>query len=180
MNTVRTVLLAIVTVLFFGGLSLAQDVRYNFDATANFAKYRTYMWVEVPGGDKLDSITDKQLKTAIEEALGTKGLSKVEGGNADMAVAYQVAITTEKQVSLTGTGYGLPLRWGGMGSVHGDTNTIPIGAVTLSMFDPGTKQLVWQGVASKQIDTGAKPEKREKNLRKGMLKLLKNYPPPRK
>jgi len=40
------------------------------------------------------------------------------------------------------------------------------------------KQLVWRGVASKQIDTKAKPDKREKNLDKGMAKLLKNYPPP--
>lgn len=30
------------------------------------------------------------------------------------------------------------------------------------------------------IDSGAKPEKREKNLRKAAKTLLKNYPPPPK
>ena len=45
------------------------------------------------------------------------------------------------------------------------------------MYDSAGKQLVWRGMASKQIDPKAKPEKRQKNLDKGMAKLLKNYPP---
>lgn len=181
MNGIRRFSLTAMTVLLIGGWALAQDVRYNFDKAADFSKYKTYMWVAVPGGDKLDSLTDKQLRSAIDEGLATKGLSKVEGGNADMAVAYEVALTTEKQVTFTGTGYGYGGRWGrmgGMGTVYGDTSTIPIGAVTLNMFDAGTKELVWQGVATKQIDPKAKPEKREKNMKKGVAKLLKNYPPP--
>jgi hypothetical protein len=35
-------------------------------------------------------------------------------------------------------------------------------------------------VASKQLDTKAKPEKRQKNLTKAMTKLFKNYPPVKK
>jgi hypothetical protein len=48
------------------------------------------------------------------------------------------------------------------------------------MYDPAAKKLVWRGTASKTLDPKAKPEKREKNLRKGVAKLLKNYPPPPK
>ena len=58
--------------------------------------------------------------------------------------------------------------------------SIPIGQIDLDMYDPAKKQLVWRGVASKTLDTKAKPEKREKNLRKAAEKLLKNYPPPPK
>jgi hypothetical protein len=36
---------------------------------------------------------------------------------------------------------------------------------------------VWRGVASKTLDPEAKPEKQEKNLRKAVAKVLKNYPP---
>jgi hypothetical protein len=45
------------------------------------------------------------------------------------------------------------------------------------MYDSAAKTLVWRGLASKQIDTKASPEKRQKNLDKGMAKLLKTYPP---
>jgi hypothetical protein len=50
----------------------------------------------------------------------------------------------------------------------------------LDIYDPGTKQLIWRGVATKTLDTGAKPGKRQRNITKAIAKLLKNYPPPMK
>jgi len=46
------------------------------------------------------------------------------------------------------------------------------------MYDAANRDLVWRGVASKTIDTKAKPDKQQKNLAKAIAKLLKNYPPP--
>lgn len=180
MNLKTGISMAMLSIAVLGVRAFAQDVRYNYDTEADFTTYKTYMWVDIPGGEEVDSLTEKQIKTAIEEALATKGLSKVEGGSADLAVAYDVAISQEKRLTMTGTGYGLSPRWGGMGTIYGNTASIPIGAVTLSMFDTGTKQLVWRGVATKQINTGVKPEKREQNLKKGAAKLLKNFPPKKK
>jgi hypothetical protein len=48
------------------------------------------------------------------------------------------------------------------------------------MYASGEKKLVWRGTASKTLDPKAKPEKRQKNLQKGVAKLLKNYPPKKK
>jgi len=48
------------------------------------------------------------------------------------------------------------------------------------MYDASNKQLVWRGIATKTIDQKAKPDKRQKNLTKGVAKLLKNYPPKKK
>jgi hypothetical protein len=45
------------------------------------------------------------------------------------------------------------------------------------MYDSANHDLVWRGVASKTIDTNAKPDKQQKNLIKAVAKLLKNYPP---
>ena len=45
---------------------------------------------------------------------------------------------------------------------------------------PRTKTLVWRGTASKTLDQKAKPDKQEKNLKKAVAKLLKNYPPKQK
>ena len=83
------------------------------------------------------------------------------------------------------TGYGMGPAWGGRwyggyyggGMTTSTTSTIRIGSLVLDMYDAAAKKLVWRGIASKQIDEKAKPEKRIKNLDKGTAKMLKNYPP---
>jgi len=179
------------TVLFIGLLALsasAQDVRYNFAADANFSKYRSFKWVQIKGADQIDQITDGQLKSAIDEELAKKGLHRTEAETADLFVGYQVSLGQEKEITSYDSGWGYGGGWGrgwyGYGGGGGisttTTSTIVIGQVDLDMYDPAAKELVWRGTASKTLDMKAKPEKREKNLRKGVAKLLKNYPPPPK
>jgi hypothetical protein len=163
----------------------AQDVRYNFAGDANFSKYKTFKWVQIKGADQLDQITDSQLKSAVDEELAKKGLSRTEADSADLFIGYQVTLGQEKQVTTFDSGYGYGPGWrgygyGGGGISTSTTSTIVIGQVGLDMYDPAAKQLVWRGTASKTLDMKASPEKRQKNLRKGAAKLLKNYPPPAK
>ena len=40
-----------------------------------------------------------------------------------------------------------------------------------------TKQMAWRGLGTKEIDTNAKPEKRDSNITKAVEKIFKNYPP---
>jgi hypothetical protein len=165
----------------------AQDVSYNFDQKADFTKFKTYKWVAVKDGEQLDELNAKMVVQAIETQLTAKGLKKIESGDADLLVAYQVAISKEKEVTSFSTGYGMGPAWGGRwyggyGAYGGGTSTttsatILIGSLALDMYDSAAKTLVWRGLASKQIDTKASPEKRQKNLDKGMAKLLKSYPP---
>ncbi len=69
---------------------------------------------------------------------------------------------------------------GGMSTTTGQTSTIYIGQLALDMYDSANHDLVWRGVVSKTIDPKAKPDKQEKNLKKAVAKLLKNYPPEKK
>jgi hypothetical protein len=161
-----------------------QDVSYNFDQQADFTKYKTYKWVQVKDAEQVDPLTAQQIVAAFEKQLALKGLTKVEGDKADLFVAYQVAVSKEKQMQTMDTGmYGAgwgPRYYGGYyggGMSTTTTSTIYMGSVALDMYDAGTKNLVWRSIASKQIDTKAKPEKRQKNLDKGAAKMLKNYPP---
>lgn len=173
--------------LMIAAVANAQDVSYNYDQQADFTKYKTYRWVDVKGGDQIDPLIAKQITTAFEKNLALKGLTKVEGDTADLAIAYNVAIDQEKQIQTWDTG-GYGAGWGpryyggyyGGGSSTTTTSTIYIGSVALDMYDSATKNLVWRGLASKQIDTKANPEKRAKNLDKGSAKMLKNYPPKKK
>ena len=180
----RIYLLSLVLLLVAATSAVAQDVRYNFDNTANFAGYKTYKWVPIEGAAKLSELVDKQIKAAFEAEFAKKGLSQVDSDTADLYIGYQGAVNEEKQFTSysSGWGYGPGYgRWygGGMGSTttSGQTSTIYVGQLVIDMYDVVKKQLVWRGVASKTIDEKAKPEKQQKNLAKAVAKMLKNYPP---
>jgi Domain of unknown function (DUF4136) len=164
------------------GAAVAQDVSVNYTPGTDFFKYTTYRWVDVPGAEKPDAIIDGQIRQAVETVLAGKGLKKVEGDEATLLVAYQLALTQERQVNAYSSGgYGYGWRYGGgMSTTTATTTTINIGTIALDMYDPALKELVWRGQASKTVDAKAKPEKRQKNLEKAMSKLLKDFRKPPK
>ena len=181
----RILLAAIAMTVLALGRAWAQDVRYNFDKETDFSKFKTYKWVPLKDATQLNDITDKMIKTAIDEQLATKGLTKTDADTADLYVGYQAAVGQEKQFTSYssdwgyGAGYGRGWYGGGMGSstTTGTTSTIYIGQIAVDMYDSSHKDLVWRGLASKTIDQKAKPDKQQKNLTKAMAKLFKNYPP---
>ena len=173
---VRTVsLCAAVSILLLlsAGQAFAQDVHYNFMPGTNFAKYHTYKWVTIEGGAHPNQIMDAEIKQAVDSQLASKGMTKTDSDKADLYIGYQVAIDQEKQWN--GFGMGGGMRWGGMASAT--SSTISNGTLVVDMYDPGTKQLVWTGNATKTLDPSSNQEKNMKNLNKAMAKLMKNYPP---
>jgi hypothetical protein len=179
---------ALTLALLLAGASstFAQDVRYNFDKQTNFTGFKTYKWVPIKGAQAPNELVDQQIKAALDAELATKGLTRTEADTADLYIGYQTAVNTEKQYTSFDTGWGAGPGWygggwyggGGMSTTTGQTSTIYIGQLAVDMYAPKSKALVWRGVASKTIDTKAKPEKQQKNLAKATKKLLKNYPPP--
>lgn len=162
----------------------AQDVRYNYLPGTDFSKYRTYKWVQVPGVQYPDQLTDGQIKQAIDGQLSLKGLRSTEGSDADLYLVYQAAVSAEKQWNAYSSGggywgYGGWRGWGGgMETTTVTSETIRVGTLNLDFYDVATKKQVWRGEASKTLKMEKKPEKVQKNLNKAMAKLLKNYPPP--
>ena len=175
--------MGVLLLIAFG--AAAQDVRYNFDKNADFSKFKTYKWVPIKGAQPPDDLVDKQIKETFDAELAKKGLSKVESDDADLFVGYQTAIGTEKQFTSYNSDWGYGGGWyrggwygsPGGGMTTGQTSTIYVGQLALDMYDAKNHSLVWRGVASKTLDVKAKPEKRQKNLAKGVSKLLKSYPP---
>ena len=166
--------------LFTAVSAYGQQVHYNYDRSANFAAYKTYQWVEIPGGSVPDQLVDQAIIRAADEQLKQRGLTRVEN-NADLYVGYQVVINLEKSVSLWETGGGGPGwgwdPWGGGRNVQGQTSTIPVGILVIDLYDVERKQLVWRGDAIKTINLKTDPDKNYKNLQKVMTKLFNNYPP---
>jgi hypothetical protein len=182
----KLMFLMIISLLFGAGSALAQDVRYDFDQTKDFTKYKTYRWVPIKGADPIDDLTASRLTAAIDSQLAAKGLTKTDADTADLYIGFQTALGSEKQFTSYNTGWGAGPGWGsgwygygGMSSTttYGSTSTVYVGQLDLSMYDSSEKKLVWRGAATKTLDPKAKPEKKEKNIAKAVEKLLKNYPP---
>jgi hypothetical protein len=168
--------------VFVAATVFGQDVRYNFSSGTTFSKFKTYRWVHIKGTDQPDQLVDEQIRSAFDTELAKKGLTKVQGDQGDLLIAYQVSLGSEKQVTTFDNGWGYGPGWGGWGYGGGGiststTSTITTGQIDLDMYDAGEKKLVWRGVGSKTLDTKAKPDKRAKNLSKAAAKMLKNYPP---
>ena len=158
--------------LFIVTAAYGQDIHFNYDRGTNFAAYKTYQWVVIPGGVVTDQLMDQNIKRAVDEQLAQKGLTRAEK-NADLFVGYQAAVNQEKSVNVWGTGP----RWFGGGMAQAETSTISIGKLVVDMYDPARKQLIWRGDATKTLDPKKDPDKNYQNLQKAMAKLFKNYPP---
>ena len=174
------------TLILFLAISSAfgQDVRYNFDKDTNFSKFKTYKWVILKDAPTANDLVTKQLKDAVDAELATKGLTKVDDDTANLFIGYQAGVGQEKQFTSFSSDWGYGGGWyrggwygPGGGMTTGSTSTIYVGQLVLDMYDSANRDLVWRGVASKTLDSKAKPDKQEKNLAKAVKKLLKNYPP---
>ena len=171
--------------LLMSGMAVAQDVRYNFDKSADFTAFKTYKWVVAKDAQKVNELRDKEIKESINNELSKKGLTLTDADTADLYIAYQPAVGSEKQFTSYNTGWDYGPGWyrggwygGGGGMTTGQTSTIHTGQLALDMYDSKNHNLVWRGVVSKTLDPKAKPEKQQKNLNKAVAKLLKNFPPP--
>jgi len=174
------------TLILFLAISCAfgQDVRYNFDKDTNFSKFKTYKWVILKDAPTANDLVTKQLKDAVDAELATKGLTKIDDDTANLFIGYQAGVGQEKQFTSFSSDWGYGGGWyrggwygPGGGMTTGSTSTIYVGQLVLDMYDSANRDLVWRGVASKTLDSKAKPDKQQKNLAKAVKKLLKNYPP---
>ena len=183
----RLLALSLFVSLASAGTALAQDVRYNFDSSADFSKFKTYKWVEIKGAGQVNPLVEKQIKETVDAELARKGLTKTEDTNADLFIGYQAGIAKEKEYTSFNTGWGYGPGWygagwygAGGGTVSGSTSTIYMGQLALDIYAQAPHSLVFRTVASKELDTEAKPEKQAKNLTKTVAKMFKDFPPKKK
>jgi hypothetical protein len=167
---------ALAAIALLGTITFAQSITYDFDATANFARFKTYAWIS--GTSVPDTLNHQRIVAAISTQLGSKGLTRTDrASNPDLYVAYHA--TFDRDLQITGFGSG----WGGYrlpGSYSGSARAEEIlkGMLLVDIMDTRSRVIVWRGIAAKHIDVNARPEEREKNINKTAAKMFKNYPPP--
>ena len=161
-------------VALLGTIAVAQSVSYDYDRAVNFSKFRTYAWV---GGTVLhDELNHARVVRAIDTQLESKGLFKVDGEReADVLVAYHANFDENLQITGFAGGFGPP-RFGNV-SGTATTQKVVSGTLIVDLMDARTQKVVWRGLAARDLDPSAKPEKRDKNINKAAEKIFKHYPP---
>ena len=156
-----------------GAIVFAQSVTYDFDRSANFTRFKTYSWV--PGTNLSDQLNHQRIMRAVDSQLSARGFSKVEAaGSPDVLIAYHASFDRNLEINASGWGgYRLAVPRSGTARVE----EIVVGTLAIDMVDAETKNIVWRGMATKELDAKASPEKKEKNINKAAEKIFKNYPP---
>ncbi|MEO8572474.1 MAG: DUF4136 domain-containing protein [Pyrinomonadaceae bacterium] len=175
--TLATAVMSCILFSYASAQKITDDILPNTD----FSKYKTYKWQRADKAIYPSEENDKMLMRAIDAELAAKGLTKVDTDTADAYVIYQLAIMDDMQWS----SFKGDIGWyGGFtnslpGFQGASTNTstqIKSGSLILEVFDVAQKTRVWQAYAVKTVDPKAELQKREKNTRKVMAKVLKAYP----
>jgi hypothetical protein len=154
----------------------AQQVKTDYDRSANFGQYKTYSWEQVKTKDALDI---DRIKNAVNATLAAKGWSQVETGGDVSVIAFEM---TQNQQTLNTfyDGFGGGWGWrrfggGGFGEATTTTETYKVGTLLVDLYDAKSKQLLWRGSASDTLSNNS--NKNIKNLDKGVEKMFKKFPP---
>ncbi len=171
----RRLVAGLVLSLLLSTTAFAQKINVDWDRSANFSNFHTYMWEKSPHPAK--NFWNDRIMDAIDKQLQAKGLTKVES-NPDLWVVYSNSIHDQQQVVGTGYNFGPGWGWGYWGgptSVTYNTYVTKYGTLVVDIADAKNKQLLWRGDATDTISDNA--NKNIKTLDKAVDKLFKNYPP---
>jgi hypothetical protein len=167
-------------------------INYDYDAQAEFDRYRTYAWMKnatgtrdgvkqhIPTGGPLD----KRIRSAAARHLASKEL-EVSANDPDLLVIYHLG--TQEKIQATSYGYSYYPHYSGWGggypyySGYGghrvDIYQYTEGTLILDLVDARTEQLVWRGYATDTLEQNPSPEKVESRLDEAFHRMLSNYPP---
>src|ERR1700727_1997266 len=148
---------------------MAQQVSVNYVKTQNFSAFHTYAWGEENANQIRNSILAQVAKTDIENAMQSKGLTKVQkDANPDLILVASGG--SQQQTSYSAWGAGP--RFGGMATITPQQSTE--GTLIVNLYDAKAKQLVWRGIAQGTLSNNG--EKNQNLAHKGAQKMFKQYP----
>jgi hypothetical protein len=162
--------------LLFAAASFAQQVKTDYDRSADFGQYKTYSWEKVQTRDPL--MVDR-IETAVNADLASKGWKQVQSGGDVSIVAIEI---THNQQTLNTfyDGFGGGWGWrgwggGGFGEATTTTDVYQVGTLVVDLFDAETKKLIWRGSSRNTLSNNS--EKNIKNLDKAVQKMFQHFPP---
>ena len=164
----RITSIALTSLILLGTFAAAQEISCDY-SRANFAQLKTYAWAT--GHPVADELANQTIVSSIETQLSTRGLTKVSpGAHPNLLVSYDVVF--DRDIRRLGVSDRLRnLRW------RSGSKYVLIGMLVVTLVDADTREMLWRGMASGEVNANASPEKRDKKIREVAEKIFRNYPP---
>ena len=156
---------------------VAQSVTRDWDKKYDFSTVKTFaMKIGTSWGNQL---SENKVLADMAEALTEKGWKQLQS-ESDANVVVVIHGATQQKHTLNTFysgmgGYGYR-GYGGMTMGSGTTTVseYTVGTLVVDMFDTKTKNLLYRGTASDELNKD--PKKNEKKIDKAAQKLFKDFP----
>ena len=160
----------LVLVALSAALAWAQKITVEFDQAADFSRYKTFAIRDGQLNSRNPALNSelvkKRIESDIERYLTARGL-EMTTGKSDLNVRYHFGSVRKAEIER------YPAGWYGMG-----TRVVRVpyteGTLVIDLRDPGTRSLVWRGIASEEKSEGTKIEGKLDDM---VRKSIEKYPP---
>ena len=171
MRTAR-IFLGIAMMVAIVNVTAAQKVTV-YDVRANFARYRTFSWIEPPNTS--DPSIRAWLVEAIDSGLAEKGLQRVRT-DGDLGIAAHVATQQAQTLPTFYNGVAGGWRWLSGFEATTPAQVYDVGTLVVDIFDRETRNVMWRGSSPRALSVN--PGKSADKLSAGISKMFRNFPPP--
>ena len=190
-NTMNRTVHPLIVVLVFAALSISGcstvEVSQDYRPGSEFSRLKTFAWKsdtqEKSGDIRIDStLTDERIRTAVEQALISKGFSKAHGNAPDFHISYTYQITKRIQSypgnASIGFGSWFHHRHGMIGLRSGtEISDYDEGLLIIDFTEPGSDTLLWRGKSTRTVSEHPTPENAIKGITEAVEKTLAQFPP---
>ncbi|MFW0758540.1 DUF4136 domain-containing protein [Pseudomonas sp. H11T01] len=167
----------------------SNQVNHDFDASRDFAAYRSWSWKEPalqyrPDDPRIKSdLTEQRIRQAVSEQLDQRGLRPATAGTkGDLNVqTYLIVENRQQQVTTSygGSAWGGPWNgyWGG--PMYNETRNVSykVATIQIDMLDGKDGKLVWRGSDEQMLSSTPNPADRSAAIHATVGRILANYPP---
>jgi hypothetical protein len=169
-------------VLLLGVACASAGVEVESDPDADLSRWVRYAWSADSAVALNDPVLDvasidRQLRSAVERELASRGYRHDPGRPADFLVGYHLALEEKRSVT---TLPDLGAYEGGRVSGAARSRTYEYvydeGTLTLELLDPASRRSLWRGTVRAEADRSRSPEQRRERLEAAVRDILERLP----
>jgi hypothetical protein len=156
-----------------------EKVTVDWDRNADFSKFRTYSWAEMPTTTR--PMLAMEIRGSIDQELASRGFKETKSGG-DVIVSIHGSADSDVELPVADPTYaatgGEPLPgatvWSPGGS-SGASRMIRKGTLVVDFVDSASRRPIWRGTASGALKT--KSSELQKQVHKSVAEMFKDFPP---
>jgi hypothetical protein len=175
----------IILAAFLASACSSMKITADYDKAADFTKYKTisfYGWAK-ESENLLSKFDKERIEKSFANEFSKRGFSFVDKGG-DLVVSLYIVVDQKTGTTAytnhygnRGYGYYSPWAWGmGYSTTTYHDYDYQVGTLICDVFDATSKELIWQGVASGEINED--PKNRERNIPRVVSAIMGKYPIP--